>query len=249
LGRWGYSLWLLVELLIFAVLYLAETLTGMARGTSPALRIAQLANWFVILLIAQHFLLVIGASPTLAAGSITEEKTRKTLGDLLNTSLSSWDIVRGKWLGQFIQVLVLSSVAAPSIGFVGALARYSFSEIAAITLVTLLLAAVLTSAGIVVSVWCRKTTTAVFAVWFACAVFFVSGWRSGLYRRDQSGGVSLGGPAIRLQRVLETARHRHIQCKLGVLRLFLTSSLATATRLHETTGSREQTTKVSVELA
>ena len=183
LGRWSYASWLVLELIIFAVLYSAEELRQYPTGLSATRRISELAYLFETLLVGQHFALLIGATPTLAAGSISEEKTRGTLAELFETSLSSWEIVRDKWIGQLVHSLVLSSVAAPVICLVGAFAGHGLGLIIAVTLVTICLAAALGAAGILASVWCRKTTTAVFAVWLCGAMGLSTLWVTGLFDR------------------------------------------------------------------
>jgi ABC-type transport system involved in multi-copper enzyme maturation permease subunit len=180
LGRWAYCGWLAIELFVFGFLYELRVLVS-SPGPSAVIhaRLAELVDSFLVLFIAQHFLLILVVAPTLAAGSITDEKMRGALAHLLGTSLTSWQIIRGKWLAQTAHVLILASAALPVICVLSVLAGRGPLLAAAVVLVTVPAAAALTAGGLLASVWCRKTTTAILTLYAVGAASLVVLWMTG----------------------------------------------------------------------
>src|SRR5437879_566470 len=138
----------------------------------PAETFADFCRTVVELMVGQQFLLLVLVTPAFAAGSISDEKTRGTLQEWLTTDLSAWEILRGKLSAQVIQLGSLSLAALPLFAFFGVFAGITLAGLATLawTVVVQLLA--LSSASLLASVWCKRTTTAVVAVYlFGAAAF------------------------------------------------------------------------------
>jgi ABC-type transport system involved in multi-copper enzyme maturation permease subunit len=123
-----------------------------------------LVSWLVVFLL-QQFALIVIAAPAVAAGSITEEKTRGSLQDLLITDLESWEIILGKWLAHVTQLGITALAGLPLFLFVGVLAGLTLVNILLMAVHSLLPLAGLAAVSLLASVWCRKTTTAVLVVY------------------------------------------------------------------------------------
>src|SRR5439155_4615802 len=95
--RWCYAGWLLLQL---GWLYFAHVMAVRFMWMRPMTYadIAAFAQDYLALLVTQHFLLLLLATPTLTAGAITDEKSRGTLQYLLTTELRTWEVLVGKLL-------------------------------------------------------------------------------------------------------------------------------------------------------
>lgn len=172
--RWLCGGWLLLQFLIAYRDYLDR---DNALG-APAV-LASFAKSFLDLVLVQQFLAVVLVTPALVAGSITEEKTRRTLEQLLTTHLGSIAIVAGKLLARTADVLVLALVALPMAAFIGPYAGAGPEFIFGQALVAALAAFGLSGVSILASVWSRQTRTAVLAVYVlivAAMLWLRLGW-------------------------------------------------------------------------
>lgn len=144
----------------------------------------ELAWGYFTFFTVQHLLLILLLAPALAAGSITDEKSRGTLTLVLTTDLTSAEILVGKWLGQLSQVLVLSIPVAPLLVFLQFVGGLEVWTVPAWLLELLCLAMALAAASLLVSVWVRKTTTAVLMVYIALAGALMAAWLTGAWEWD-----------------------------------------------------------------
>jgi ABC-type transport system involved in multi-copper enzyme maturation permease subunit len=172
--RWLYGGWLLTQFAVFCILYLVDYWEA---GTSYAS--GRLIAPFVLLLGVQQFLLVVLGLPAFAAAAITEEKTWGTLQELLTTDLTSAEIVVGKVLGQVVRVADLTLPGWLMLCFLGALG--GLDPLTFLTVVAGVLAPVpaLAGAGLLASVWCRKTGNAVLLAYGLTAGGFALLWALG----------------------------------------------------------------------
>jgi ABC-type transport system involved in multi-copper enzyme maturation permease subunit len=173
LFRWVYGGWLLVQFGIFALLYLTRSLgedlpaaQGWVGNPSP---LSALTGSFLGLLAVQQFLLLVLALPPFTAGAVTEEKARGTLQHLLTTELTPWEVVSGKLLGQLVRVLDLSLPGWLLLGFVAGLGGLEPAQLLALVGGLLAPLPALGAAGLLASVYCRRTTNAALAA-YATAV-------------------------------------------------------------------------------
>ena len=146
---------LTAEAVLFLVLFTSRTLTA-----SPIAAL-ELAFSFLQILALQHFTLLFLVPAALAAGSIADEKMRGSLTLILSTPLSPLAIVVGKWLSQATQILVLALPALPLLLLTGFMSGFPVIWLMAGTAGTLLTIATMTAAGLLASVLCRKTASAV----------------------------------------------------------------------------------------
>src|SRR5262245_49561524 len=93
--RWCYAIWILLQL---GVLLMGASMARPVVGRRPFdyTDFAEFARAFLNLLVTQHYLVLVLATPVLTAGAITDEKWRGTLQYLLVTELFSWEILLGK---------------------------------------------------------------------------------------------------------------------------------------------------------
>jgi ABC-type transport system involved in multi-copper enzyme maturation permease subunit len=173
--RLAYVAVLTAESLLCLVLLFSRSLTA-----SP-LAAFELAFGFLQILTLQHFTLLFLVPAALAAGSIADEKMRGSLTLLLSTPLSPLAIIVGKWLSQATQMLMLALPALPLFCLTAFLSGAPALWLWAGAAGTLLTLAAMTAAGIVASVLCRKTATAVVACYglfgiAAAACFLLDTW-------------------------------------------------------------------------
>jgi ABC-type transport system involved in multi-copper enzyme maturation permease subunit len=194
LFRWLYGGWLLAQFGVFCILYLVDYWEAGATYAS-----GRLIAPFVLLLGVQQFLLVVLALPAFAAAAVTEEKTRGTLQELLTTDLTSGEIVAGKLLRQVVRVADLTLPGWLLLAFLGALG--GLEPLTFLALVAVILAPVpaLAAAGLLASVWCRKTSNAVLLAYGLMGLGFVLLWAVGMLEPFagplQAVGLAGGRPA------------------------------------------------------
>jgi ABC-type transport system involved in multi-copper enzyme maturation permease subunit len=127
--------------------------------------LADYARAFVAVFLIQHFGLLLAIAPAVAAGAISDEKTRGTLQYLLTTALQPQEIILAKWLGLSIGIGELALPGLPLLCLFGGIAGLEVPDLAGVLASTLLLLSAACALTILVSVWCRKTTTAVLLVY------------------------------------------------------------------------------------
>jgi ABC-type transport system involved in multi-copper enzyme maturation permease subunit len=177
---WTYVGWLLLQVFVFFLLHFAGHLKEILSGTLPPELFAGYAQTLIEWLVLQQFLLLFLVVPAFAAGSISDEKTRGTLQEWLTTDLSAWEILRGKLAAQMIQIGVLSLAGLPLFAFFGAFAGMDAVALAMLVLTVFVELTALSAASLLSSVWCRRTTTAVLAVYVAGSLLYVLAWWLGI---------------------------------------------------------------------
>ncbi len=90
---------------------------GPYNGRSSAL--ADMANSIFMSFVAAQVLTVLCVTPAMVAGTIADEKQRKTLHYLLASQLSSLEIVGGKLAARMLHLIVLISAGLPIISILG----------------------------------------------------------------------------------------------------------------------------------
>jgi ABC-type transport system involved in multi-copper enzyme maturation permease subunit len=162
--RW-YSLWLVI-LMVLVYDYLRDFSSGpwLLDLLRPA-RLAGFSRTFADVFWIQHFALLLAVAPAMAAGSITEEKSRGTLEYLLTTALGPHEIILSKWLAQSLLIAGLALVGLPLFCLFGGLAGVELPGLVAFISASLLLILATNAASLLSSVWCRKTVTTVLAVY------------------------------------------------------------------------------------
>lgn len=128
------------------------------RASPTAL--AEFAREFFQSFSVVQILAVLLLTPSVVAGTIAEEKERRTLEFLLATDLRNHEIVLGKLAGRMLNLIVLIAVGVPILAItmlLGGVGLESIAVVFAITLVTLMAASVI---SIWSSVYARKSRDA-----------------------------------------------------------------------------------------
>jgi ABC-type transport system involved in multi-copper enzyme maturation permease subunit len=180
--RWLYAGWLLAEFLALFLHYQAQSpswgnASGLANRSLAMQAFSTFARAFAELFVVQQFLLLLLAMPAFAAGSITDEKVRGTLQDLLTTNLTATEIILGKLLAQVVRVTDLALAGFPLFCFAAVLAgMHPLGMLTALVSVVPPLFA-LGALTLLASVWCRTTNEAVLNLYlFGAAGFVVLTW-------------------------------------------------------------------------
>lgn len=160
--RWIYAGWLGVQ--VFTVGFINT------RGDDPPF-----GDYFLGVLVVQHFLMIALATPAMVAGAITDEKSRGTLQYLLTADLTSSEIVLGKLLGRLAQVGVLLLTALPVFCFCGVFGGMNLPMLGALVWLSVNNMLAIGAAVVLASVWCRNTRDAVISVYAIYGVDLVVG--------------------------------------------------------------------------
>jgi ABC-type transport system involved in multi-copper enzyme maturation permease subunit len=174
--RWCYAGWLLLQL---GWMYLGQTMNVWIRWRRPLTYedIAAFAQDYLTLLVTQHFLLLLLATPTLTAGAVTDEKSRGTLQYLLTTELRPWEVLVGKLLARSWLVLSLALPALPLLCFFGVLGGLDLGRLLALVVVTVGVVFGLAGASLLASALCRHTRDAVLALYaLGAALYLAARW-------------------------------------------------------------------------
>ena len=162
--RWIYAGWL-VLLTGFGLLFYTA-FANQGRGMSlDFVQLAGFCRWELDFLSWQHFLILTLITPVLAAGAITDEKSRGTLQYLFAADLLSWEILVGKLIGRVYQAIMFASIGFPIICFIGIFAGLDFLSLLCFIAATVVLLFSLGSMSLMASVWCRHTRDAVLTLY------------------------------------------------------------------------------------
>jgi ABC-type transport system involved in multi-copper enzyme maturation permease subunit len=184
--RWLLAAWLLVQLAFQVMATLAPLLLMRSRSRSLSFAAcSDAARGYIELYVGQQFVLLALATPALAAGALTDEKTRGTLQYLLAADLYPWEIVLGKLVGRSGQVLLLALTGLPLLCFFGVFGGLDGLMILAVAISTLAFVFGLGSASLLASVWCRHTRDAVLSLYailvgLAMVEFGLQSWRAAI---------------------------------------------------------------------
>lgn len=76
--------------------------------------------WYFIVMVFMEFFVIMFVTPAITAGSVSLEKERQTLDVLLTTRLTPWEIIKGKFLSNFVFLasLVVSTFPLLSLIFI-----------------------------------------------------------------------------------------------------------------------------------
>lgn len=161
---------LTMEVALFFGLFASRSFTA-----SP-LAALELPFRFLQILAMQHFTLALLLPPAFVAGAVADEKSRGTLALLLTTPLTPGEIVVGKWLGQVLQMLILALPALPLFFLTTLSSGVPANWLLAGAALTLLIVTTMAAAGMLASVLCRKTASAVLTSYGVFGVFATGVW-------------------------------------------------------------------------
>jgi ABC-type transport system involved in multi-copper enzyme maturation permease subunit len=171
--RWFYSGWILLQ-----VCFLLFVESMKASYMAPQYRaeiFAEFCRNYLEVLLTQHYLVMLLATPVLAAGAITDEKSRGTLQYLLVTELYPWEILLGKLIGRLYQVFLIALAPLPWIGMLGPFGGLDLLTLLALGVASLTMAFALGSMSLLASVLCRQTRDAVLGLYCVGFLFYLGG--------------------------------------------------------------------------
>ena len=123
------------------------------------------------MIVTQNYLVLLLATPVLAAGAITDEKSRGTLQYLLVTELQPWEILVGKLIGRLYQVFLIALTPLPLICFLGVFGGLDLLMLLSLGISSLAMAFAIGSMSLLASVICRHTRDAVLGLYTVGASF------------------------------------------------------------------------------
>lgn len=170
--RWVYAGYLVLVLCCWLWFFWIDEINRFRRPVTFN-TLSSFSSQFLYFFTFQHFLLLNMAVPVLAAGSITDEKSRGTLQYLLTADLLSWELVLGKLIGRSYQALLLALIGFPLFCFFGVCAGLDPIKLAGFFICSVVLVFSLGSASILASVWCRHTRDAVLSLYFLGLMVFL----------------------------------------------------------------------------
>jgi ABC-type transport system involved in multi-copper enzyme maturation permease subunit len=173
LFRYLFAAWLLAQLIGHVLLTLFHGIV-MARGQWDPGMFGEAARTYVELYVAQQFVLLGLAIPALAAGAVTDEKTRGTLQYLLTADLRPWEIIVGKLLGRSYQALLLALTGLPLLCFFGVFGGLDLGFLLTVAVSTGAYVFALAAVGLLASVWCRHTRDAVLSLYAFVLISYLS---------------------------------------------------------------------------
>ena len=179
-ARSWYSNWLLM-LLLLVLVFSRDHLLSLPVSLEATFEawLASFSRSFVDVFLIQHFGLILVLVPAMAAGTLTDEKTSGTFEYLLTTPLSPLEIILAKWAAQAVVAGELALIGLPLFCLFGVFAGLELPAFAGAAACTVLLLLALTAAGVLASVWCRKTTTAVFSTYAIVGSTIAAIWYAG----------------------------------------------------------------------
>jgi len=151
-------------------------------------RVQTLAPRMTIGITIFQFAILVLAAPALTAGAISDERRSRTLSALMTTPLSAAQIVLGKLAGSLVQLLILGLLAAPVLLALRVFGGVDARVIAWTTAVTLSVALLGASLGIMYSVWHTRGASAVLFALFTLAIFVAGPMTIATGMAIQSGG-------------------------------------------------------------
>ncbi len=164
------SVYGMLLLLLVSTAWLVITGTQLIQDTGD---FARFATTLFLLVAPLQLVLTLFFSATLAAGSVAQEKDRKTFLLLLLTRMTGSELVLGKLLASILNVFVMISVSLPIFMFTALLGGVSYPQIVRVLLVTFFTATACGSLGSCVALSKEKTfqalatTVLILVLWFS----------------------------------------------------------------------------------
>lgn len=130
----------------------------------------------VALVWLQQWLLPFLLAPPLLANALATEKAKGMLPLLFATSLTSGELILGKFLGRVYPLVLMTVAHWPFWGLLVGLLGLDPLSAAVLTGATLLPVLGVSAASLVASVWCRKTADALVALYALFAIGILGSW-------------------------------------------------------------------------
>ncbi|MBI3465215.1 MAG: ABC transporter permease subunit [Planctomycetes bacterium] len=184
-----------VRFVLLRMLYVAVLLLAMwigytawieaALGRTSTLQQASFARFFFQILAWVQVSAILLVGPALAAGTIAQERERRTLDYLLSSDLGSGEIVLGKFAARVLQTAYLLLAGLPVLALTRLMGGIDAEEVLLVFLISLSSMLTVAAIGIAISVRSRKAREAVSSVYLI--LFAWLGWPLLLYVTRMSG--------------------------------------------------------------
>ena len=162
---------ILTAYLLAVLLFSLSQLSGLFRGVTTG-QMRRSTEWYIWLTALELFLIVLVA-PALSAGSIAGERERQTFDLLLVTGVGVRKIIIGKLMESFAFLALLILMSAPVMALAFATSGVTLGQIMINIFWLLLISLEALSVGMLLSVLCRRSLTAIIGAYMA--VFLLGG--------------------------------------------------------------------------
>jgi ABC-type transport system involved in multi-copper enzyme maturation permease subunit len=153
------------------------------------------SKYFLLSFLFKQFIIVSIISPAYFASTIAQEKEKRTLEFLLATSQSSASIIMWKFLSRFVSLFVFLILPLPMIAIFQHLSNVEWLLVFQVNALTLATAVGFGSVGMLCSVLCRKSSSAISlasaVILFYLAIGVATKFTTILYVGSSQGGVLL----------------------------------------------------------
>ena len=158
----------LLVLLIVSTTYNSMASRYMANfaGVIPIHALAQFGQQIFSSFAVLQGLTLLVMTPSLVAGTIADEKQRKTLHYLMASELSSTEIVLGKMVARLLQMAVLGALGLPVLALVGLFGGVDYQLVFLVYLATATTTFLIASFAILCSVYATKPRDAIMQCFF-----------------------------------------------------------------------------------
>jgi len=147
------------------------------RGAMSIQEAARLASNFFLYFAWIQLLLVLAVGPALAAGTVAQERERRTIEYLFATDLSNAEVVLPKQAARLLYLLSLMLVGLPVLGIFRLLGGISADLLLAVFVITISTMELITVVGVAISVWSKRARDAVIKAYLVFgAVLLIPLW-------------------------------------------------------------------------
>ncbi|HYT94581.1 MAG TPA: ABC transporter permease subunit, partial [Gemmataceae bacterium] len=182
-------------LFILFTAYLGSRYTAARMGTAAAE--ARMAEEFFNMFISTQLLAVVVLTPAYVAGSIAEEKDRKTLEFLLATDLRNREIVLSKLVARMANIILFILTGLPLMSMIQFLGGVDPMLVQAGFAATALTMIGLAGVSILASTWCRRPRAAIATAYLLLVMYL--GLSSLLYLAQAASAQARSRPVMVLQ--------------------------------------------------
>lgn len=161
----------LAALLVFSLALLRDF---MGQGLTVD-RVRRSTEWFVWAT-ALEFALIVLVAPALGAGSVAGERERQTLDPLVTTGVGARRIVTGKLMEQYAFLLLILLCGAPIMTLSCVTGGMPAGDVLAVMLALAVMALAALSVGMLMSVICRRSLTAVIGAYLMIFAIGAGTW-------------------------------------------------------------------------
>ncbi len=147
----------------------------------PSERLSSFANKFFYAFVSVQYLVVGFLTPAYVAGTVADEKERKTLEFLLATDLRNREIIFGKVAARVTNLLMFVLAGLPVVAFLQLFGGIDPDQLIAATAATVVTVLGLSALSVAFSVALKRPRDAIALTYLAAAVYFVGSFALAMY--------------------------------------------------------------------